>query len=149
MGLEAEGLIDLDTMSYGTLDAELGDALRSWCNTAREDDPSPCFSLPLFRAAMEGYLHGSELWLTAAERASIPAGIRRIVLELAARFAADALNESYFGFDLNVAPTRGDHNLIRAKNQLCLARIVAEKQGLMGDTIGEIARSLTGTPAPL
>ena len=51
------------------------------------------------------------------------------IAPLALRFAADALNESYFGWSQDVAPTRGEHNLLRAINQLSLARRVAVHRG--------------------
>ena len=39
-------------------------------------------------------------------------------LELAARFAADALNECYFAFDEKRYASRGEHNRVRATGQL-------------------------------
>ena len=115
-------------MCYGTLDAEVGDALRSWCNTTREDAPSPGLALDTFEAAVTGYLSGADSTTTPAERAAIVPGLERITLELSARFAADALVESYFGWDAEIAPTQGDHNLLRAHNQLGLARQVADRR---------------------
>ncbi len=38
---------------------------------------------------------------------------RRIATELAMRFAADALNERYFGWDRARFPAAGEHNLLR------------------------------------
>ncbi len=119
------GVLDLDTMARSSLDVELGDALRSWCNTATEDDPAPHFDLATYRAAREGYLAVAGAWLTAEEKAAIGPAIERICLELAARFAADALNERYFGWNPDKFPARGEHNLVRARNQLGLARDVA------------------------
>lgn len=118
------GVVDLDTMARSTLDIELGDALRSWCNATTEDDPEPRFQVDVFAEALGGYLSGAGEWLTPPERAAIAPAVERICLELAARFAADALAESYFGWDAERFPTRGDHNLTRARNQLGLARDV-------------------------
>lgn len=119
------GVLDLDTMARSSLDIELGDALRSWCNRSTEDDPSPAFDLDTFAAAWQGYRSGACAWLADAERAAIPWAVERIALELSARFAADALRERYFGWDATRYPTRGAHNLARARNQLGLARDVA------------------------
>lgn len=113
------GVIDLDTMGWTTVAVEIGDALRSWCNLATEDAPAPTFDLGVAAAALGGYLTAAP-WLTDAEVASIPSATERICLELAARFAADALRESYFGWDPKVAATRGEHNLIRARGQFAL-----------------------------
>lgn len=111
-------LLDLDTMGQLPLSVELGDAWRSWCNPAAEDAAETVFSLELFEASAQAYL---EAWpVDAALREHLAAGCERICLELAARFAADALNESYFGWSPDVAPTRGDHNLLRARGQLAL-----------------------------
>ena len=128
-GDEVVGVLDLDTMARASLDVELGDALRSWCNTATEDDLAPQFDLATYQAARAGYLEVAGGWLTAAEVAAIGPGVERICLELSARFAADALNESYFGWNPERFVTRGAHNLARARNQLGLARHVASVRG--------------------
>ncbi|HMV67997.1 MAG TPA: phosphotransferase, partial [Myxococcota bacterium] len=57
-GREAVALIDLDTLAHGTLDVELGDALRSWCGAAGEDVAEAAFDLDVFEAAMAGYASG-------------------------------------------------------------------------------------------
>lgn len=120
-GDDAVALIDLDTLAWGTLDAELGDALRSWCNPTSEDDPTPRFDLGLFEAAMRGYVRGARrLPFTRAEWRSIVPGALRITLELGARFAADALEESYFAWDPTYR-SAGEHNLLRARSMLDLA----------------------------
>lgn len=119
----ATALVDLDTMGWGTFDAELGDALRSWCNRALEDEP-PQVDVEVFRAAVEGWLSVVGDWVTAAEAGALVTGFERIALELSMRFAADALNDSYFGWDPARAPSRCDHNLLRARSQYALARDV-------------------------
>ena len=123
-GPDAVALIDLDTLGRGAIDAELGDAFRSWCNPATEDDPHPVFDLELFGAAIHGYAPIGRERLSAPEWSSIVPGVERICLELAARFAADALEERYFGWDATRFSTRGDHNLARAAGQAALARAV-------------------------
>ena len=119
------GVIDLDTMGWTTVDVELGDALRSWCNVGGEDVAEPAFDTAVAAAALGGYL-GLAPWLTDGESASIPRAAERICLELAARFAADALHESYFGWSPDRAATRGEHNLLRARGQLALAVSAAD-----------------------
>ncbi len=121
-GEQALALIDLDTLGYGTLDAELGDAFRSWCNPAREDGPAR-FDAEVFAAGLRGYA-AAALDIGDLEWEAVVPGVERITLELAARFAADALEETYFGFDASRFQTRGDHNLARAQGQLQLAREV-------------------------
>ena len=125
-GARAVALIDLDTLGRGTLDAELGDAFRSWCNPASEDATDAVFDLALFDAGVRGYAEGARGDATPDEVRSIAPGVDRICLELAARFAADALSESYFGWDATRFATRGEHNLLRARGQAALARAVRD-----------------------
>lgn len=122
---EAVALIDLDTFARDTLGAELGDALRSWCGTAGEDAAEASFDLEVFEAAMAGYASGAgDRGPSADEWAAVVPSVARIALELAMRFATDALEESYFGWDEARFATRGDHNLVRARGQAALAAAV-------------------------
>ncbi|MBK9071457.1 MAG: phosphotransferase [Myxococcales bacterium] len=93
-GLKATALVDLDTIGKMPLAHELGDALRSWCNPAGEDQDEVIFRTDIFAAAMEGYQAETGPLADAAKR-SIPAGLLTICTELAARFCADALADSY------------------------------------------------------
>lgn len=129
LGDRAHCLIDLDTMARDTLDVELGDAMRSWCNPASEDALDTEFDLGTFESAMLGYAGGvgEGAGPSAEEWGGIVPGIERITLELAARFARDALEESYFGWNERFG-TRGDHNLLRARGQLALARSLRAKR---------------------
>ena len=136
---EAVGLIDLDTMAYSDLEVELGDALRSWCSTTTEDALDPRLDVEIFEAALGGYFSESPT-LAPSEKGAFVRGIERITLELAARFAADALHESYFGWSTSVAATRGEHNLIRATNQLRLAQQIAEKRESLETIARRVAR---------
>ncbi len=120
-GPQATCLVDLDTLQHGSLQIELGDALRSWCNTASEDAVDALRDLDLLGAALTGYAAGArEREPTEQEWASLLPGLERISLELAARFARDALEESYFGWNPRFGG-RGEHNLLRARGQLSLA----------------------------
>jgi Ser/Thr protein kinase RdoA (MazF antagonist) len=125
---EALALIDLDTLARMPVVLELGDAFRSWCNLSGEDAREVRFELPLFEAAMGGYARGSRGALTAEERAAIVPATLRIITELAVRFGADALNESYFGWRSDRYPTRSHHNELRARGQFSLARSFASQR---------------------
>ena len=122
-------MIDLDTVAAMAVPLELGDALRSWCNTSDdgEDCASPSFSLDLFEAAVEGYAASAGALLTRPERDAVVTATATIMAELAARFAADALTESYFGWDPTRFATRGEHNLLRARGQLALCHSLLDK----------------------
>lgn len=121
-------LVDLDTLTRSTLPYEVGDALRSWCNTRDEDAEQADFALDIFQRALEGYAAATAELLTLAETESLVTATLAIQLELAMRFAADALNEQYFGWDPTRFAGRGEHNLRRARNQLAGARQLAARQ---------------------
>lgn len=117
-------LVDLDTVARGTLAFELGDAMRSWCNPHGEDTADVRFETPIFLAAIRGFRSEAEAYVTAAERTSILTGLSLVCIELAARFAVDVFDDSYFGWDPARFPTRRAHNLVRARGQLALGRSV-------------------------
>ncbi|HVU49657.1 MAG TPA: aminoglycoside phosphotransferase family protein [Polyangia bacterium] len=113
-------LIDLDTVGPLSLAYELGDAWRSWCNRAGEDTPAPRLDLDVMRASLEGYREGMGTGIDAETRRALVLGVEWVSLELAARFAADAVLESYFGWDPRRYAGRGEHNLVRARGQWSL-----------------------------
>ena len=129
-GNGAASLIDLDTLSRLPLWIELGDAWRSWCNRAGEDNPEAELDLHVFRASAEGYLGNLSLELQPDERRSLVTSVEHISLELSARFAADALQECYFGWDSERFLSAGDHHLTRARGQLSLYRQARETREL-------------------
>lgn len=132
---EADGegvcMVDLDTLGRMALPFELGDAMRSWCSVSSEDDPGGRFCAERFAAAVSGYAGAARGWWTDAEQASVAAATAIIQLELAARFCADALNESYFGWNPSLFASRGDHNLARARGQVALHRSLLAQYGLL------------------
>jgi Ser/Thr protein kinase RdoA (MazF antagonist) len=120
-GATARCLIDLDTVGPMALPLELGDAMRSWCNRSTEDDSAATFSVEYLHAAMAGYASVGRAFITATEwRAILPATLM-ITVELAARFCADALHESYFAWDRARFSSASSHNQARARGQLALA----------------------------
>jgi len=128
---EALCLIDLDTITRMPLPLELGDAMRSWCNPASEDDQYGEFSTALFESAIGGYADVARGWITGAESSAIVAATHSILIELGARFCADALNESYFGWNPARFASRSEHNQVRAAGQLTVARsLVAQRDRL-------------------
>lgn len=130
-------LIDLDTLAHMPVVLELGDALRSWCNPASEEAADATFSMELFAAAIAGYAEHARGWLTSEEWQSIPAGTLTIAVELAARFAADALTESYFGWDSSRYERSSHHNQARARAQLGVAQAIATELEAMQQSVAE------------
>ncbi len=117
-------LVDLDTVAKGTLAFELGDAMRSWCNPHGEDAGSVRLDLDIFRAAIAGFRSEADSFVSDDERVSIVYGLETVCIELAARFAVDAFDDCYFGWDPARFPSRRVHNLVRARGQLALGLAV-------------------------
>ncbi len=134
----AVALLDLDTLGKGNLAYELGDALRSWCNPLGEDVEQTRFDVEIFAAAVGGYARGARLDL--GEALSIVDGLQTVCVELAARFATDAFEDRYFGWDPTRFASRREHNRVRAAGQLDLARRVAAVRG----DLDEIVRAAFG-----
>jgi Ser/Thr protein kinase RdoA (MazF antagonist) len=122
-------LIDLDVVGPLSLAHEMGDAWRSWCNRAGEDEPQAVLDLDVFRASLDGYRQGLGRALDDGERAGLLLGVEWVSLGLTARFAADALREDYFGWDARRFAGRGEHNLVRARGQWSLHRLLAASRG--------------------
>jgi len=123
--LRAEALIDLDTVGPLHIAHELGDMWRSWCNRSGEDSTEAQFDLAVFEASWRGYRAGCQAPMDRATQHALAIGVEIISLELAARFAADALRESYFGYDSARYASAGEHNLVRARGQWALHRAAA------------------------
>lgn len=133
---EARAFVDLDTLTDMPIALELGDAWRSWCNPGGEVRGS--FSLDAFEAALRGYASGADGFLSAAEIALLPAALPTIALELAARFARDALEESYFGWDRTQYKAAWEHNVVRTRSQIDVAYAYAEQSRAAEDLVRRI-----------
>jgi Ser/Thr protein kinase RdoA (MazF antagonist) len=128
-------LVDLDTIGRMPLSLELGDAFRSWCNPAGEDIADGQFSADLFEPALRGYAAGAASWIDEREWRAILPATHTILIELAARFCADALNENYFGWAPERFVTRSEHNQVRAAGQLAAARSLQRQEKRLQDII--------------
>jgi len=119
-------LIDLDTVRYGLLLHDIGDALRSCCNPLGENLPTPeqvNFAGDLFRAWLLGYLREGGLLLTETDKTHIVDAVRVITFELGLRFFTDHLaGDRYFKV---LYP---GHNLFRAQVQFRLVRSIEEQR---------------------
>lgn len=140
---QAIALIDLDTLATMPLALELGDALRSWCSPGGEHPDTAGFELSHFTAAIEGYADGADGLLQAGEVESLGGALGTIATELAARFATDALEERYFGWDDSRYSAAWEHNLERAKSQWILAQSFARQRRQAEQVIGRVF-GLTG-----
>lgn len=140
----ASCLVDLDTVGPMPLHLELGDMWRSWCNRSGEDANAAAFDLAVHDAALDGYARARSA-PTAPECEALVHGVEWITLELAVRFATDALRERYFGWDATTYSGRGEHNLVRAQGQLSLHRQVLATRAARA---GAVARAPWASPPP-
>lgn len=134
-GSKAIALLDLDTMQHGPIAFELGDALRSWSNPRGESDVSAYYDVEIADAAIRGFREGASGAVGDDEIATVQLGTATIAFELAARFATDAVDDRYFGWDETRFASRREHNLVRARSQLALGYDVSRKA--LGIRIGE------------
>lgn len=118
-------VIDLDTVMPGMAMYDFGDAVRYLANTAAEDEADltkVSFSEERFAHFAEGFLGTVRDTLTADELRNMVRGAFSVTVELAARFLDDYLcGDVYFRTDY------AEHNLVRARNQLCLADDILAK----------------------
>jgi Ser/Thr protein kinase RdoA (MazF antagonist) len=113
-------VIDLDTVMEGSLLYDFGDAVRSGCNSAAEDeeDTSQIYcKLDFFRALCRGFFVHTKNILTEEEKELLVVSGIILTYECALRFLTDYLNG-----DIYFKVSKPNHNLIRAKSQLALMK---------------------------
>lgn len=134
---QAVALVDLDTVQPGLVHYDLGDCLRSCCNTAGEQPAAHArveFDLDICHGILQGYLGEARRFLAAADYAYLQAAIRLIPLELGIRFLTDHLQgDVYFKTD---AP---EQNLQRAMTQFQLTLSIERRAHRIGRIIAELA----------
>jgi Ser/Thr protein kinase RdoA (MazF antagonist) len=133
-------MIDLDTCMRHSSLVDIGDALRSWCRLSEEDNTESYFSLDAFREAMRGYL--TERPLPAALYPAICRSGIMITLELAARFANDIVDDSYFGWNYTKFTSRREHNRVRVETMVAyaqdtIAHLEAMQRVLSDENLGQ------------
>lgn len=128
--VEAISLVDLDTMARNKIAIDLGDALRSICNT----DSS--FDLEIFTYFIDGYFSEAH-FLTKDETRSIATGLATIILELAARYITDAIEQSYFRLDDSKFPDLYTQNKTKAVSNIKLYEDFLRKKHLIENILCE------------
>lgn len=122
-------VIDLDTVMPGLIGHDFGDAIRFAANFVEED----CrdydrvgVNLEVFQAFAEGFLSMTAGTMTEKEVETLPLSCFVLTAELATRFLADYLDGDLY-FKIN-AP---DHNLVRTRCQIALAKDMLNKMDQM------------------
>lgn len=133
---EILALIDLDTVMPGLAAHDFGDAVRSACNSCKEDEKDyslVSLDLDKFKAFTKGYIKKAGSFLSEKEKNSLALGVYTLACELSARFLTDyILGDVYFAKDY------GMHNLVRARSQLAFAEDVYKKLPEMNRIVSEI-----------
>lgn len=134
---EPLAVIDLDTVMPGIAMHDFGDAIRFAANVAAEDEPDiskVSLDLKLFRAFAEGFIQQTAHSLTPKEIDTMALGAVTITIELAVRFLDDYITgDKYFKLKYP------EHNLVRARCQLALAKDMMQKLDQMNQIVHEIA----------
>lgn len=118
-------VIDTDTVMPGIVHYDFGDAIRTICNTAAEDEINLDlveFNLVYYKAYTKGFLEKIKDSLTPLEIKYLPLGAKTMIFIMALRFLTDYLNN-----DIYYKIKYPEHNLNRAKNQFKLIHSFAKK----------------------
>ena len=119
-------MIDLDTVSPGLAHIDFGDAIRSLCNPAGEEELNlgkVTFDENLFAAFCKGYMAEAGAFLTDADRAYLYDAIRLVPFELGLRFFQD-----YLAGDVYFKTSRPEQNLNRARGQFRLCESIEARE---------------------
>ena len=111
-------VIDTDTVMPGIVHYDFGDAIRTICNTAAEDEKNlelVNFNLAYYKAYVKGFLKEMSSSLSPIEIKYLPLGAKTMIFIMALRFLTDFLNG-----DIYYKTAYPNHNLDRSKNQFKL-----------------------------
>lgn len=118
-------VIDTDTVMPGIVHYDFGDAIRTICNTAAEDESNldlVAFNFQYYKAYEKGFLEKIESSLSPIELQYLPLGAKTMIFIMALRFLTDYLNN-----DVYYKTKYPEHNLDRAKNQFKLLESLSQQ----------------------
>jgi len=136
---EAMIVIDLDTVMPGLIGHDFGDAIRFAANRVEEDCTDydrAQVNLDVFRAFAEGFLSMTAKTMTDTEVKTLAMSCFDLTAELATRFLAD-----YLDGDLYFNIRRLDHNLVRARCQIALAKDMLKNMDKMEAIVEQCVRN--------
>ena len=120
---KALAVIDLDTVMPGTILSDFGDMVRTFAPDREEDDPEAVqLREDILDALTEGFLSQTADFLTETERKYLLYGAAWMTGEQALRFLTD-----WLAGDVYYKIQNPEHNLVRARNQLALFRVILAK----------------------
>ena len=131
-------VIDLDTAMPGLVGHDFGDTIRFAANNAEEDcreDEKASVNMDVFRAFAEGFLQPLAATLTQNEIDTLALSCFVLACELATRFWDDyLLGSPDFKTDYP------EHNLVRTRCQIALAKDMLAKMDEMNAVVQECVR---------
>lgn len=122
-------IIDLDTVSPGLVQYDFGDAIRSICNPAGEEEPNlnkVVFDMDLCEAFIKGYLPFARDFLTDADRHYLFDSTRLLAFELGLRFFQD-----YLAGNVYFKTRSPEQNLNRARVQFRLCESIESRERMI------------------
>lgn len=131
----AVSIIDLDTVMPGLVQFDIGDCLRSCCNTMGEEvvDTSVVrFDLDLCRAVLTGYMETAGRFLTERDLDFFFDAVRLIPFELGLRFYTDFLEDNVY-----FRVSSSNQNLDRAVVQFKLVQSIEKQEEEIREIIEE------------
>lgn len=142
---DAEGnaalvVIDLDTVMPGLVGHDFGDAIRFAANYVEEDSPNTDkagVNMDVFRAFTEGFLEKTAKTLTPMELDTLALSCFVLTVELAVRFLDDYIQGSPY-FKINYP----EHNLVRTRCQIALAKDMQKKMPQMEQIVRDCAATI-------
>lgn len=131
-------VLDLDTVMQGTFLYDFGDGLRSLFTGDNEDNKDTSAlkaDLAIYEAYLDGYYSMMKDVINEEERNLLPFSIQLLAEELSMRFLGDyLLGDVYFGVSYP------EHNLIRARTQIALAKDIIAHMDELKEITEKIAR---------
>ena len=131
-------VIDLDTVMPGLVGHDFGDAIRFAANFVEEDCKDfekAGLNLNIFWAFAEGFLKNTAKTLTDTEVETLALSCFVLACELATRFLDDyILGDPYFKIKYP------EHNVVRTRCQIALAKDMLEKLDAMNAIVKECAK---------
>ena len=118
-------IIDTDTVMPGIVHYDFGDAIRTICNTAAEDEKNldlVNFNISYYKAYVKGFLEEMKSSLSPIEIKYLPLAAKTMIFIIGLRFITDFLNG-----DIYFKTAYDEHNLVRAKNQFKLIESLSEQ----------------------
>ena len=135
---QAVGLVDLDTVKPGLVHYDLGDCLRSGCNTLGEEIGNweqARFEPEICRAILRGYLSQAGDFLTPQDYDYFFDAVRLLPFELGLRFFTD-----YLEGDVYFKVRYPGHNLLRALVQFRLTESIEAQEGAIRGLIRDFLK---------